>query len=807
MSKPLRVLIVEDSADDAFLLLRELRCGRFVPAFERVETPESMRSALATKQWDIVISDYVLPHFSGPAALEILKQSGVDLPFIIVSGNIGEDVAVEAMKAGAHDYIIKGNLKRLVPAVERELREAEVRRERKRADEKIRQAGAYNRSLIEASMDTLVTIDALGKITDVNAATERVTGYPREKLIGTDFCDYFTEPEKARAGYQEVFRKGAILDYALEIRHLSGSVTPVLYNASVYRNDAGEIVGVFVAARDVTAIREAEDRIFTSNEILRLFSRSLTRKDYLDSVVKLVQKWSGCRCVGIRVLDEHSRIPYESFTGFSDKFWELENWLSTEKDECVCMRVIKRKPDPQESSETTPHGSFYSNNNVAFFGGLTDEEKRRYRGTCVRSGFLSIAIVPILHREAMLGAIHLADEREGMVPIRTVEFIESISPLIGEALYRFSMEDRLRHNYEALKRSEKSLAEAQRIASLGNWEWDLETNELRWSDEVYRIFGLDPRHFEKTYVAFLNYVYPDDRESVKKAINEALYERKPYSIEHRIVLEDGTLKVVHEQGEVTFTDGEPLRMVGTVQDITERKIQEEKLRNSREQLRNLSDYLLTVREQERTSIAREIHDELGQALTALKMDISWLGKKYRNDNLLIEKIGAMLKLVDSTIRTVKRISSDLRPVVLDDLGLVAAVEWQAEEFQKRTGIGCEVHFEPEEVVLDKAVSTTVFRILQEALTNVIRHAEATRVKVSLVVKEGRIVLTVEDNGKGITAEQKNDPHSFGLIGIRERVLFIGGEAEIKGARDEGTVVTISIPLEHEGRTDALLSGL
>jgi len=679
MSKPLRVLIVEDSENDALLLIRELRRGGYEPVLERVETQESMKSALRERQWDVIISDYILPKFSGLSALAVLKESGLDLPFIIVSGNIGEDIAIETMKAGAHDYIIKGNLKRLVPAVERELREAEVRHERRWADEKMRQADA----------------------------------------------------------------------------------------------------------------------------LLRLFSQTIGRKEYLDGVVRLIQEWSHCHSLGIRILDENPRIPYESFIGVNHKFWKAENWLSTENNECICVRVIKGKTDPHESSVLTPYGSFYSNNTYTFVEGLSEQRKTRYRDSCIYNGFLSVSVIPVRYRDKVLGAIHIADERPSMVPLGMVEFIESISPIIGEALFRFSIEDQLRQNIEALQKSEKSLTEAQRIATMGNWEWDLSTNELHWSDEVYRIFGLDPHQFRRTYVAFLNHVHPDDRGSVREAINAALYEQKPYSIEHRIVLEDGTLKVVHERGEVTFADGEPIRMVGTVQDITERKIQEEKLRNSREQLRNLSAHLHTVREQERTSIAREIHDELGQSLTALKMDISWLSNKYRDNELLLDKTRTMIKLIDSTIRTVKRISSELRPVVLDDLGLVAAIEWQAEEFQKRTGIECELHFHPEDVSLDRAVSTTIFRIFQEALTNVIRHAEATKVWVSLKKEDGKMVLSVQDNGKGITEKQKNDPRSFGLIGIRERVISLGGMADIKGVRNRGTALTIAIPLEYgEGTGDA-----
>jgi sigma-B regulation protein RsbU (phosphoserine phosphatase) len=155
LTKPLHILIVEDYEEDSLLLLRELRRAGYDPAHERVETPEAMRSALANREWDIVISDYVLPKFSGLDALTVLKDSGIDLPFIIVSGNIGEDIAVEAMKAGAHDYIIKGNLSRLVPAVERELREAGMRRARRKAEEELRASEEQYHRLFESSLDAI----------------------------------------------------------------------------------------------------------------------------------------------------------------------------------------------------------------------------------------------------------------------------------------------------------------------------------------------------------------------------------------------------------------------------------------------------------------------------------------------------------------------------------------------------------------------------------------------------------------------------------------------------------------------------
>ncbi|MEW6418584.1 MAG: response regulator [Nitrospirota bacterium] len=258
---------------------------------------------------------------------------------------------------------------------------------------------------------------------------------------------------------------------------------------------------------------------------------------------------------------------------------------------------------------------------------------------------------------------------------------------------------------------------------------------------------------------------------------------------------------VEETGEWSEEDLALLRISsGLIGNVLERKRAEDELKSSREQLRNLSAHLQTVREEEGKHIAREIHDELGQALTALKMDASLLINKLPNDQKqLIEKTKSMSKLIDATIQTVQRILTELRPGLLDDLGLLAAIEWQAEEFQKRTGIKCEVTLEPDEIIIDQDRSTAIFRIFQEALTNVSRHANATTVKVNLKKKAEKLILKVKDDGRGITEKQISDPKSLGLIGIRERVHLFGGEFKISGIRDKGTAVTVGIPLV--GETD------
>ncbi len=235
--------------------------------------------------------------------------------------------------------------------------------------------------------------------------------------------------------------------------------------------------------------------------------------------------------------------------------------------------------------------------------------------------------------------------------------------------------------------------------------------------------------------------------------------------------------------------------VAVIRDITESKRAEQELRNSREQLRNLSAYLQSVREEERAHISREIHDELGQALTALKMDVSWLRGKLPADlENLLQKTKAMIKLINTTIQSVQRIASELRPGMLDELGLSATIDWQLQQFRERSNIACEFTQKPENITLDRERSTVVFRILQETLTNVVRHARATSVKIRLSVTEKALLLKVRDNGRGITAAQIADAKSIGMIGMRERVYLWRGRVRIRGVSGKGTVVLVRIPL-------------
>jgi PAS domain S-box-containing protein len=241
------------------------------------------------------------------------------------------------------------------------------------------------------------------------------------------------------------------------------------------------------------------------------------------------------------------------------------------------------------------------------------------------------------------------------------------------------------------------------------------------------------------------------------------------------------------------TEGRLIGHFGIQRDITDRRQAELEILRSRQELRDLTARLQLVREEERTCLAREVHDELGQSLTSLKIDLAWLKPRVAGRAALSERVQSIIVRIDGAMDTVRRIATDLRPSVLDDLGLVAAVEWQAQEFERSTGVTVQLEVRANHRELNDVCATTTFRILQETLTNVARHAHATRVSIALHVDQEEMKLEVRDNGRGISEGEITSPRSLGLVGSRERAIGCGGELVVRGVRNQGTLVSLRIP--------------
>ena len=263
-----------------------------------------------------------------------------------------------------------------------------------------------------------------------------------------------------------------------------------------------------------------------------------------------------------------------------------------------------------------------------------------------------------------------------------------------------------------------------------------------------------------------------------------------------VVTKDGRvlealLRVHYERDE----SGSPSGVRAMLIDIGERKRMEQQLRETSSQLRALGQHLESIREEEQSRIAREIHDELGQTLTVLKLNVGWLSRHVPDGDGVLRKLSAMNDLLDLSLNTVQRIAAELRPAILDNLGLIAAMEWLTRTYEERTGIACTfVHSGEDAMLLDKKLATALFRISQEALTNAARHAKARSVEICLDVSQEEILLEITDDGIGITRTQVDDPRSFGLVGMRERLYPWNGRLAVVAAQGQGTSISVVIPL-------------
>jgi two-component system sensor histidine kinase UhpB len=355
------------------------------------------------------------------------------------------------------------------------------------------------------------------------------------------------------------------------------------------------------------------------------------------------------------------------------------------------------------------------------------------------------------------------------------------------------------HGYRAaLAASEERFQLAVSGAMAGLWDWNPQTDEVYLSSHFKRIMGYGPDELPNERRAHLAAVHPDDIGRVDEAMRAHLDRRQLYDVEYRVRTKSGEFRWIQSRGQALWdASGQPYRMVGWIMDITDRKRDEEALRLSREELRRLSAHIQQIREEEKARIARELHDDLGQQLTALKMAVTIIEHKQsdsRSPSLSPSDLQGMYASIDQLIDSVRRIAADLRPVMLDDLGLIPAIEWLTSDFAARYGVRVVRHIDAHAISFNRECRIGVFRMVQEALTNVARHSGATEVVVEIVRDDPHCIVRIVDNGRGAARTQRSDRHSFGLLGLRERAALLGGEVRIRTAPDSGFSLTAILPL-------------
>lgn len=607
---------------------------------------------------------------------------------------------------------------------------------RRRAEELLRQSEARLRMLVEGTNAILFSTDRRGHLTYVNEAAARVMELPLEQLTGSFYLEFIhpDDRQRAEALWMQQLITGEPETYT-EVRYVTGRGRTIWLSFYVNPLKQGDrIIGLTGVAQDITERKRAGESLRASERRYR---------QLVEHQTEYIVSWLPG---GIRTFVNNSYCRYAGQT--RDELLGA-SWFPPEPD-AEAQRLIERL------AALTPDHPFYENEQRAT---LPD-------GKVVWTQWVNHAFF---------------DENGRITEYQSV----------GRDITARRLAD------EALRESEENFRRMVMLSPMATAVTDENDVTVLLNEKFVTTFGYTIEDLP-TVPHWWALVYPDP---VRRARFRAIWEgavagllssgREVKPVEAQIRCRDGSLRTVEFRHSALGS-----RTIHVLNDVTELKHAEAELTASREELRNLAARLQAVREEERTTIAREIHDELGQALTGLKMDLKWLENRLPPEaQALRHRLTSALELVSDTITAVRRIATSLRPGVLDDFGLSAAIEWQASEFEARTGIRCQMARLPDELPVTEDQATAVFRIFQETLTNVARHAAATRVEVNLAQNDDTLWLQVKDNGRGVTTEEIRHTRSLGLVGMRERAWLLGGEFRVSGEPGLGTTVTVQIPLK------------
>ncbi len=609
--------------------------------------------------------------------------------------------------------------------------------ERKRTERALRESETKYRTLFEQSSDAIYVATKDGRLLDVNQAGAALFGYARADMLQLNVADLYRDPGDAARVRMIIDRDGSVREQEAEGIRSDKSTINCLLTASVWHSEDGTVQGYQAVVRDVTEQRKAEAALRQSEQRFR------TLVDHAPEAIVLWDAESG---------------------KFVDANANAEKLFGMTRDELLRVGPFEMSAPVQPDGRATPEVM----ENVA----------------AVMSG--QAPAFEWLHRNAA-GEDILCEVRLVRLP--------------GEPpLVRGSMTDigERKRAEEALRESEERFRAVFESAAvgmvLGTREGELEQCNSAWE----RMVGYTADEIRA--LGFMKLTHPDDVVASKEALAALAKGGYPsVQLENRYIKEDGTVVwgLTSVSG-VYDGEGELARTIAIVEDITERKVAETELESSRLRLRNLAARLHAIREEERAAMAREIHDELGQALTGLKMDLRWISDKLPEaSGELQTRARSMLSLIDATVNSVRSLTSRLRPAILDDLGLEAAIDWQASDFSSKAGVPCELDLQIGDLSMGPERDTAVFRILQEALTNVARHANATNVQITLQQGANELLMVVHDNGRGVSLAEIVNPRSIGLTGMRERATVLGGHVEIRAAPGGGTEVTLRMPLAEQ----------
>ncbi len=596
-------------------------------------------------------------------------------------------------------------------------------------------------SLLQSLNDVVWAAKADGsEMLYINDAAEKIYGRPRSEFLTNANASMWLEavhPEDrdwVTQESQKLIEKG---NTELEYRIIrpDGRIRWLNDRKSVVFDESGKPLRIGGIARDITALKRVEEKY-----------RSL----YTEAPIMYL------------VTQEVNGVP--KIRDVNQEFLKLLGYRAEEVIGCDLIKFYS--PDSQK--ELLEHGGFQR----ALLGAFNVEE----RTLVTKDGQIIDTILKALPEY----------DTEGNA--------------IGTRAMYVDITERRKAETTLIESEERFRQIAETIREIF-WMFDVsEQNMIYISPAFETIWGIRREEMYKDPMTFYKAIHPDDQPSVMEKINRQQVGEST-DIEYRVLRPDGSQRWIRDRGfPIKDQNGNVYRITGIAEDITERKNAQLALEKTSTQMQALATHLQTVREDERTMIAREIHDEVGQILTVLKLDLSFIEGELNKPTEEIDisvihaEIETINELLDQTSHKLSQLITELRPEIIDNLGLLPAIEWQVKEFQKRTGINCQLKLSVKNLKFNNEYSTAIYRIVQESLTNVLRHSQANKVKINIRQSNEFLKIEIKDNGIGIGQQQIDAMNSFGLVGMKERAIILGGELQISGKPGHGTTLIVSIPI-------------
>lgn len=851
-----QIMIIEDNSGDILLLKKNLaEAGIAYNQLIQIKSVKELTDSSDHYNPDIVFLDLNLPDHSGLSTYNLVNTQFTHAPIIILSGLKDFDLAQKAIRLGAQDYLLKDDIdprilsRTVAYCIERKNKEIELQESENRL-----------RTILDTDPESikLITVDC--EVFEINKAglnmieaesQASVKGLSLLSIVAPAYTDQFAAMVKdAFAGIKNQMQ--------FEMHTLKGSKRWCEINLVPYYNAAGKIILALGVARDISKQKADEEELKHSNERFVMIASTtndaiwewnlltdelwsnemhqrlygLTRYDPVPVKEQWEERIHPNEREGILAMQDQALASQNNVFISEYRFRKTQNEYIHIFDRCYIVRnaegkpvrmtgsmmditeqkkaeeIIRRSNERFELIAKTTNDAVWETDLVTQQSWGNEMHQRLY-------GLTMADTVPDMRvweehihpeeREAILQSLHNALESNENVWINEYRFLTVKDGWINIYDRTYILRNK----------------EGQPVRLIGSMmditERKKVEQELQQSEEKYRtlveqatdgIFISDLSgkfHIVNTAGITLSgysseelknmtiYDLAEPEDLIKNPFHFAeMRSEKGVRVERKMLCKDGSITDIEVNAKF-LSDG---RFLAIIRDITDRKKAEEELKSSYKSIRKLTSYLQNIREEERSHIAREIHDELGQQLTVMKMDISWINKRIAPyaDEVIDNRMNEILKMLNDTVNSVRRISSDLRPSLLDDLGLVAALEWQLAEFEKRFSIKTSVEADEIFVDLPKDITTGLFRIVQESLTNVVRHAQATEINIQLRKGKGSLTLIIADNGNGFETETIKSKKTLGILGMQERTLMLNGQYSINSSKVNGTVVKVVVPV-------------